>query len=78
MTKKAERCPVCGNLIRRRKIEKGDMFYLMGKNTKVEVIDNCDDEQPYCKIIERSSHSRYRMGQRVAISRRVLYPRKGK
>lgn len=67
-----------GKTASHRIINIGDIFYLGGWRTKVKVINNPELRFPTCEILEIGKQSRYKIGQKVSISRAVLYLRQGR
>lgn len=61
-----------------RRLEIGDVFYLMGSNTKVKIVGKVETTDPECEILEASASSKFTPGQVTRIFNQVLYPNKGK
>lgn len=59
-----------------RKLNKGDVFYLMGSGTKVEITGKEDCLYPECRVIETGKTSKYAIGQIARIYSKILYPAK--
>jgi hypothetical protein len=65
-----------------RKISIGEMYYLSGFSTKIEVVGKPETFKPECKILEiketSRSRSKFKIGQVYRISRQILYPNKAR
>ncbi len=59
-------------------LKPGDVKYVQGSRTTVEVIGEYESDKPLCKVLERSPTSIYEVGVAYNISRRILYPFKGR
>lgn len=59
-------------------INGADVFYLSGFSTKVIVLRFGNSTKPLCQILEAAPSSKYKVGKRVRISRRILYPIQGR
>jgi hypothetical protein len=63
---------------KRRKINIGDIYYVSGGSTKVEIVGNPDARNPLCLIHERGEKSKFKIGRKYHIYSGILYPRKGR
>ena len=62
----------------RNVLKYGDIKWLSGGSTKVQVFGSFDSDKPLVKILEAGIRSRYKVGDEVHISRRCLYHTHGK
>ena len=51
----------------------GDIFYINGARTKVEIIGSPMSSYPFCKVLKKGPHSKYKRGRRVHIWRGILH-----
>lgn len=58
----------------RKPLRIGDIRYLSGKATKVEIVGNENGMYPEVKVLEKSKLSKFQVGQIIRIYRRILYP----
>lgn len=64
--------------IRRKILLIGDILYINGGITKIEIMNWAYENKPLCKIIETGPHSKFKIGEIVELNRRYLYPIQGK
>lgn len=62
----------------RTQLKKGDIKFLSGGSTKVEVIDNLEGDKPLVFILEATVESKFTVGLLYNINRRCLYPYQGR
>ncbi len=62
----------------RQIISIGDIFYYLGRKTKLKVIENPDNDKPTCEVLECTKNSKFNIGDQVKIDRRSLFKRKGR
>ncbi len=52
----------------------GQILYLLGSKTKIEILDKPECHAPLIKILDRSKHSKYKVGDVMRMTRQFLYP----
>lgn len=57
--------------------EIGSIWFLQGRKTKVKILE-VGSPKSLVEILEIGNTSRYKVGEQVKVSNKVLYPRQGR